>query len=134
MYNDKWQKLRGLVKNARSLPYNPKLLDRARALRLNMTQAERKLWYEFLKGSPVKFLRQRPIDHFIADFYCHEASLIIEVDGGGHFSEEGIMYDHERSAVLSSYGLKVLRFTNIEVMQNFEGVCQEITKQLNRLP
>ena len=68
-------------------------------------------------------LRQRPIDNFIVDFYCAALGLVIEIDGDSHFTEEGKVYDAERTSVLEGYGLRVVRFTNVEVFQEFEGVC-----------
>nr|MCU0526963.1 DUF559 domain-containing protein [Elainella sp. Prado103] len=108
------------------LPYNPKLVERAKVMRKDMTKAEKKLWYDFLKTFPERILRQRPIDHFIIDFYCPTLNLVIEVDGGQHYSEEGQETDAERTAILESYGLQVLRFSNHEVLQEFESVCQVI--------
>ena len=75
-----------------------------------------------------RFLRQRPIDHFIVDFYCRELKLIIEIDGESHFTPIGKGYDAERTAILEGYGLRVIRFLNIDVMENMKGVCSEIHK------
>jgi very-short-patch-repair endonuclease len=111
-----------------SLPYDKRLIPHAKALRKNMTPQERKLWYEFLSKYPVRFQRQKVIDHYIADFYCSSAKLIIEIDGGGHYTEEKQRYDQKRTEVLESYGVHVLRFSNIDVIDNFEGVCFEIDK------
>jgi very-short-patch-repair endonuclease len=110
------------------LKYNKGLIPYAKALRKNMTPQERKLWYEFLSTYPVRFQRQKTIEHYIADFYCSSAKLVIEIDGGGHYSEEKQHYDEKRTKALKSVGLDVLRFTNIDVMKNFEGVCLEIDK------
>lgn len=111
-----------------SLPYDNKLIARAKALRKSMTPQEKKLWYQFLCKYPVRFQRQKAIDHFIADFFCASAKLIIEADGGGHFTEEQKRYDEKRSEVFQSLGLHVLRFTNIDIDSNFEGVCYLIDK------
>ncbi|HEY9629977.1 MAG TPA: endonuclease domain-containing protein [Coleofasciculaceae cyanobacterium] len=108
------------------LPYNPDLVARAKALRENMTSAEKKLWYQYLKTFKFRVLRQRPIDHFIVDFYCPTLKLVIEVDGESHFTDEGQDYDRERTQVLEGYGLQVLRFTNHQVLKCFEEVCREI--------
>jgi very-short-patch-repair endonuclease len=108
------------------LPYNPDLVARAKALRGNMTPAEKKLWYQYLKTFKFRVLRQRPIDHFIVDFYCPTLKLVIEIDGESHFTEEGQDYDRERTQRLEGYGLKVLRFTNQQVLKCFEDVCGEI--------
>ena len=112
------------------LPYNPKLIDRARELRKNLTPAERKLWYDYLRNFKYRVLRQRPIDHFIVDFYCHSLKLVIEVDGDSHFTEEAEAADRERTQQLESYGIRVIRFTNQEVLQDFEGVCRSIGQEI----
>jgi very-short-patch-repair endonuclease len=108
------------------LPYNPDLIARAKELRKNMTPAEKKLWYQYLKSFRYRVLRQRPIDHFIVDFYCPRLKLVIEVDGDSHFNENSQLYDFERSQVLEGYGLRVVRFTNQQILQNFESVCAAI--------
>lgn len=105
------------------LPYNPKLVQRAQELRRNPTPAEAKLW-SYLKTLDVRFLRQRPIGNFIVDFYCPAAKLVIEVDGGSYNGAQG--YDLERTRVLESHGLNVVRFTNGEVIGDFEQVCNTI--------
>ena len=119
-------KKHGFYYLGRYLPYNPDLKDRARELRKNMTAAEKKLWFEYLRGFEYRVLKQRPIDNYIVDFYCPDLGLVIEIDGDSHFSEEGIEYDKERTEVLESYGLRVRRFNNREVLQNFESICEEI--------
>ena len=91
-----------------------------------MTPAERKLWYGFLRHFGHRVLRQRPIDHYIVDFYCPQLRLVIELDGESHFTESGKACDDERTAVLEGYGLRVMRFTNQEVLRNLEGVCEAI--------
>jgi very-short-patch-repair endonuclease len=112
------------------LPYNPHLVERAKELRKNMTSAEKILWNHYLRKFKYRVLRQRPIDHFIVDFYCAELKLVIEVDGDSHFTDDGRIYDLERTAKLEGYGLKVIRFTNNEVLNNIEGVCQQIEKAI----
>ncbi|AUC62328.1 protein of unknown function DUF559 [Cyanobacterium sp. HL-69] len=114
------------------LPYNQKLIPRAKELRKNMTPAEKKLWSEYLRNAPLKFMRQSPIDNFIVDFYCAQARLIIEIDGEIHQQDNAIIYDKERTAILESYGLKVIRFTNHQVLNNFPQVCNTIQKHLIR--
>jgi len=107
------------------LPYNPQLIARAREMRKHPTLAERKLW-GYLRNFPVKMWRQKPINQFIVDFYCPKLKLVIEVDGDSHFTQEGLVYDQERTQILENYGLKVVRFTNYEVLNNFEVVCEKI--------
>jgi very-short-patch-repair endonuclease len=114
------------------LPYNPKLIPIAKELRKNPTPAEKKLWQDFLRNFPFRVLRQRPIDNFIVDFYCAALMLVIEVDGETHFTEQGKQSDAERTAILEGYGLKVVRFTNVEMFQSFEGVCQVLLGELAR--
>lgn len=123
-----------LIASPYHLPYNAALLDHARDLRRNMTVAERKLWYGFLRTFKYRVLRQRPIDNYIVDFYCAELKLVIEIDGDSHFTDEGKLYDEGRTRILEGYGLRVLRFTNDEVMSNFVAVCQAIEEIPPRLP
>jgi very-short-patch-repair endonuclease len=108
------------------LPYNPDRVEKAREMRKNPTPAERKIWYEYLITFKLRVLRQRPIDNFIVDFYCASLKLVIEIDGDYHFTEEQQIYDAERTKILEGYGLQVIRFHNHEVMNNFEGVCEQI--------
>lgn len=105
---------------------NNKMLPRARELRRDMTPQERKLWYLFLRKYPVKMYKQRIIDSFIVDFYCASAKLVIELDGSQHYTEQGLAYDEERDAILSKYGLQILRFSNLEINTQFDAVCSLI--------
>ena len=91
-----------------------------------MTPWERKLWYCFLNRYEYRFQRQKEIDHYIVDFYCHEARLVIEVDGSQHFTKEALEYDQCRTAFLESLQLTVIRFTNRDVDLHFDAVCQMI--------
>ena len=109
---------------------NNKLLTFARMLRHNMTPQEKHLWYDFLRRYPVKIYKQRILDNFIADFYCHKAKLIIELDGSQHYTPEGKSYDKARTEVLERYGLKVIRFLNRDIDDNFNGVCYMIDKTI----
>ena len=108
------------------IPKNNAMLPRARELRKDMTPQERKLWYLFLRKYPVKIYKQRIICSFIVDFYCASAKLVIEADGSQHYTEQGIAYDAERSAFLESLGLRVLRFTNQQIDDDFRSVCETI--------
>lgn len=112
-----------------SLPYDPRLNERARELRNNQTEPEKRLW-QILRRLPVRVHRQKVIDRFIVDFYIASQRLVIEVDGESHFNESGESYDAERTKVLEGYGLRVARFTNREVMQELEGVCETIGRLL----
>ena len=98
----------------------------AKQLRQNQTPWERKLWYLFLKDYPVRFQRQKCIDRYIVDFYCFRAKLVIELDGGGHYHPEEQLRERERTKVLEQFGLKVIRFCNLDVDKNFYGVCTVI--------
>ena len=109
---------------------NYKMLPVARELRRKMTPQERRLWYDFLRKYPVKFYKQRIIESFIVDFYCADARLVIELDGSQHYTEQGKAYDEERSQILNLYGLEVLRFTNLELDQQFDAVCEVIDKEV----
>ena len=91
------------------VPKNGDMLPRARELRREMTPQERKLWYQFLRRYPVKIYKQRIIESFIADFYCSRAQLVIELDGAQHTTEQGLLYDRERSSIFSQYGLAAER-------------------------
>ena len=97
-----------------------------------MTDAEMLLWSKLrrkqLKG--YQFYRQRIIDNYIADFYCAKSSLVIELDGGQHYTDEGMEADKERDNYMKRQGLKVLRFSDREVLKNIEGVTQRIYENL----
>jgi very-short-patch-repair endonuclease len=92
-----------------------------------MPEPEFRMWVACLQKLDVRFRRQRPFGRFIVDFYCASLKLVIEIDGDSHDSEEALVYDHERSIYLNGLGLTVMRFTNAEVMDNLEGVHQQLT-------
>ena len=112
------------------IKYNQNLKNLARNLRNNMTKEERKLWYEYLRNCKVRFLRQRPIGNYIVDFYSPKEKIVIELDGGQHYEEKAKLNDIERDNFLQSQGLTVLRYTNLDVDKNFEGVCLDIERCL----
>lgn len=115
------------------LKYNKNLKQISRTLRKNMTDAEILLWSR-IKGKQIKevqFYRQKPIGNYIADFYCSEAKLIIEVDGGQHYEEKGIEKDEIRDEYFKNLGLKVLRFTNLDVLKNINGVLEKIYEEIS---
>ena len=91
-----------------------------------MTKEERHLWYDFLKSYPIPFHRQYSFENYIVDFYCHQAKLVLELDGSQHCSPEEIEYDRKRTAFLQSKGLYVLRISKLDVMRQFRGVCDMI--------
>lgn len=112
--------------------YDKKLKSRADELRKHMTQQEWNLWYFYLRNHRLKWYRQRIIDRFIVDFYCYAAKLVIEIDGKQHYTDQGIVYDTERTQVLQGYGLKVLRYTNQQLVDNFQEVCWDIERNLQQ--
>ena len=91
-----------------------------------MTPQERHLWYDFLRYCKPRFRRQEIIGSYIADFFCYEAKLIVEVDGSQHFTAQITKYDDARTEYFHSLGLQVMRVDNGEVNRNFDGVCQGI--------
>ena len=110
----------------RWIPYRKALTSRAQALRRDPTPAEKKLWYEFLRDLSHKFTRQKPLGRYVADFYCARTRLVIELDGDSHYDERAQRYDEMRTSSLERQGVRVIRFTNTEVLENFEGVCGAI--------
>ncbi len=106
--------------------HNTNLTTNARDLRKNMTKEERHLWYDFLKSYPVRFLRQKVIDNYIVDFYCHSVRLIIELDGSQHYEKKGLLKDKIRTERIEQRNLTVIRIPNNEVNRNYEGVCKYI--------
>ena len=118
------------------LPYNTNLKELSRQLRENMTDAERLLWVKIrrkqLKG--YQFYRQKPIGDYIVDFYCPRAKLVVEVDGGQHFTDEMAENDRISDDYMSSLGLMVLRFTNTEVMTHIDGVVEKIEGEILKNP
>ena len=106
--------------------HNKDIVPYAKELRKNMTREERHLWYDFLRSYPVKFSRQKVLGKFIADFYCADAGLVVEIDGSQHYDAEKTKYDRERTEYLERFGLKVIRIPNNEITGNFAGVCEYI--------
>ncbi len=112
--------------------YNHPNVNFARKLRKEMTPWERKLWYCFLKEYPVRFQRQKCIDNYIVDFYCFKAKLVVELDGSGHYDPTAEEADRKRTQALEGYGLTVLRFCNLDVDNNFYGVCTVIDEAVQK--
>jgi very-short-patch-repair endonuclease len=110
--------------------YRKKLTSRAQSLRRDPTPAEKKLWYEFLRDLPDKFTRQKPLGRYVADFYCSSQRLVIELDGDSHYMHGAQRYDEKRTAALELQGIRVIRFTNPEVLQSFESVCAVVAAAL----
>ena len=105
---------------------NNKLTPNARNLRKSMTKEEAHLWYQFLCRYKPRFHRQYVIGNYIADFYCHQAKLVVELDGSQHCDPRQIEYDRNRTEYLRSQGLEVLRLSNLDVMRQFKSVCEAI--------
>ena len=118
-----------------SLPYNKKNQPLAQHMRnhVNATRQENRLWYDFLSKYSVKFRRQVMIDNFIADFYCHKAKLIIEVDGSQHETEQGVQKDELRTEKLEAYGLRVIRIPNRYIDKEFYIVCNYIDQTVKEI-
>ena len=115
--------------------HNSSLTKNAKVLRKNMTKEERHLWYDFLREYPVRFLRQKVIDHYIVDFYCHRARLIVELDGSQHFDEAEMRRDADRTKHLEARGFQVVRIPNNAVNENFRGVCEYVDQLIReRIP
>ena len=112
--------------------YNKQLVSFAKQLRNEMTKEERHLWYDFLRTYPVRFSRQKILGKYIADFYCAEAKLVIELDGSQHYEDRNMEKDGERTAFLEAYSLTVIRIPNNEVNRNFTGVCEYIDSVVKR--
>ena len=112
--------------------YDHKNVEYARKLRKEMTPWERKLWYCFLQEYPCRFQRQKAIDHYIVDFYCAKASLVIELDGGGHYDPQAQKKDSVRTKYLEERGLRILRFCNRDVDSNFYGICTVIDEEVKK--
>jgi len=118
------------------LPYNKNLKKFARELRSHQTEAEAFLWLKLRKGQlkNCRFYRQRIICNYIVDFYCPDAKLVIEIDGGQHYSEPGMAKDGKRDSHLAELGLRVLRFSAREVFENTAGVLEMIFERLPNPP
>jgi len=118
------------------LSYNQKLKEISRQLRENMTDAEMHLWAKIrmrqLQG--YQFYRQKPVGDYVVDFYCPRAKLAIEIDGSHHLVGETMEYDRIRDDYLSSLGLRVLRFTNTDVLTHTEGVLEKIEEEIPLSP
>ncbi|OGO07733.1 MAG: hypothetical protein A2Y92_06030 [Chloroflexi bacterium RBG_13_57_8] len=115
------------------LPYDRKLKERSKQLRKNMTAAETFLWSK-IRMKQMRghwFYRQKSVGEYIADFYCPKSKMVVEVDGRQHFSGDMIEYDKARSEYMAGLGLRVLRFTNLEVLTNIRGVLEKIESELD---
>ena len=114
------------------LPQDKRLKAFARELRKNATRQENRLWYEFLRSYPIRFNRQMIILNYITDFYCAKARLVIELDGSQHYTEEATSRDAVREEMLKMLDLEVLRFSNLDIDNNFSGVCDSINRAVTK--
>jgi len=105
---------------------NSILTDNAKKLRKNMTKEERHLWYDFFKTLNLTVNRQKVIGNYIVDFYIAQAKLVIEIDGSQHYTDENKYADVKRDNYMADLGLRVLRYSNLEINRNFESVCTDI--------
>ncbi len=110
---------------------NSKLTGNEKALRKIMTKEERHLWYDFLKTLPITVNRQKVIGNYIVDFYIASSKIVIELDGSQHYADKGVENDTKRDAFLTGLGINVLRYSNLDVNQKFESVCQDILHNLD---
>ena len=113
------------------IPYNKNLVEKAREYRKNQTPAEKVIWGKLLKNRHLlgyKFTRQKPLLHFIADFYCSKLLLIVEIDGEYHKYQ--IARDEERSRELEEYGLKVIRFSNEDILLKLSETEKNLIKSI----
>ena len=107
---------------------NKKLKPLSQSLRKNATKEENLLWYLFLRHYKPQFRRQYVIGNYIVDFYCHKAKLVVELDGSQHCDGKELEHDLERTEYLQAQGLYVLRFSNLDVMRQFDNVCEHIDR------
>ena len=114
-----------------SLNYNGNNIVLAKNLRKNATPQENHLWYDFLSKHEIRFQRQKAIGDYIADFYCHKAKLVIEIDGSQHFTKIGKLKDEFRTETLEKFGLKIIRFSNHQIDTRFRAVCNYIDETVN---
>ena len=114
------------------IPYNHTLTQKARENRKNPTPAEQRLWYKVLQNKQLgnlKFVRQKPLDAYIVDFYCAELKLAIEIDGDTHARQK--QYDKDRTKALNKHGVDVIRYTNADVLNNLEGVYRDLHERVS---
>ena len=108
--------------------YNSYNVKFARKLRKSMTPWENKLWYQFLRGYEVRFQRQKVIQNYVVDFFCTKALLAVELDGGGHYNPQKEQQDKIRAENLAAQNIMLIRFSNLDIDNNFYAVCSEIDR------
>ena len=114
------------IKRDIKMERNKKLTKTSQSLRKKLTKEEALLWYKFLCRYPFRFRRQYVIGNYIADFYCHKARLVVELDGSQHYEESNQLKETERTQYLQSQNLRILRYSNLDVLRKFQSVCEEI--------
>ena len=113
------------------VPYNKSLTEKARQNRKSPTPAERRLWRRVLRHKQfnhLRFTRQKPLDNYIVDFYCAEFMLAVEIDGDSHDAQQ--QQDETRTRRLNALGIEVIRYTNAEIMNDLEGVYENLLKRV----
>ena len=124
------------MKNFKFIPYDKNLVSRARELRKSLTEAEKKFWFEILRDERLqkfKFTQQKPLGHFIADFYCSSLQLAIEIDGAVHTAQK--IRDKERDNFLKlSFNVKVIRYKNEDVLNNTKFVLEDLIQKIQTPP
>jgi len=119
--------------NSRILTYSGRSAEWARRLRRESTNSEKRLWMVLRNNQlGIHFRRQAPCGFYIVDFLAVKARLIVELDGSQHYTEDGQKSDRKRDAYLQRHGLTVLRFSNVDVIENIEGVLAEIEKHVRK--
>ena len=118
------------------LPYNKKLQPFARHLRNNMTDAERLVWSKVRRKQicNAQFYRQKNIGSYIVDFYCPAGKLVVEIDGGQHYEKDNMKKDQERDLYLKKLDFTVMRFSDMDVLKNIDGVVERIYEHLKSSP
>ena len=110
---------------------NKKLTGVSKMLRRNMTEEEKHLWYDYLKNLPQTIHRQKVIGNYVVDFYCAEAKLVIELDGTQHRTKQGMQDDFLRDTFFNNLGITVVRYSNLDILENFAGVCADIKSKID---
>jgi very-short-patch-repair endonuclease len=124
------------ITNHLHIAANDKTMKNARHLRKNLTEAEIVLWKQLKsrKLSGLKFRRQHPLHFYVADFYCHEQKLVIEVDGGIHSRKDQVERDKNRTAELERFDIRVIRFTNKQIINSMDDVLKTISDFVKNQP
>lgn len=118
------------IHSKKFIPYNKRLNLNAKKLRQNMTAAEKKLWFEYLRNNVYRFVRQKIVGNYILDFYCQKLKLGIEIDGETHLGDKNEEYDKNRTKELEKWGIKILRFWNNDVLYGLGEVESIIENEI----